>query len=781
MSEPATGLERGADHQPRTPALRRVLHLALAWLLIASAAAAHAQSATPAHIRRARRFLAGRRQASAAAQLDRARAQHRAMLALPRTATLSAAWTPVGPAQVLSSTFGLVTGRVSALAIDPADPSGNTVYLGATGGGLWRSTNAAGPAAAVTFTPLTDSLPVFSANAGSSGNPSLSIGAIAIGGGVLLAGTGDPNDATDSYYGAGLLRSVDNGATFTLIQGSQDGVAGNHSFFGLGVAGLAFSSANPQLVVAAFSQAAEGTLVNAPDALNSVMGLYYSTDAGVTWHMASLFDGSQTVQQPLPSGGNGGGNAVTAVVWNPIRKLFLAAVRFHGYYSSPDGETWTRLTAQPGTGLTTAACPPGTNGPGSAACPIFRGALAVQPVTGDTFALTTDLANKDQGLWQDVCALSGSACASNAVQFGKDLAPPGASPLESGYGAAGGSTVIPQADYDLSLAAISSGTDTLLLAGTVDLYRCSLAAGCTLRNATNAQNGCTSPAGVAPAQHTLAAVSVSGTPLVFTGTDGGLYRSADGVAVTGPGCSTADAQHFQNLNAGLGSLAEVTSFAQHPSDPGTLLAGLGALGSAGTGSAANPWPQLATGEGGTVAIDPATPANWTLSSAAGVSLARCTSGSACTPADFTLPATIGPAQVASDVSAIDAPWLLDPALTSGVLIGTCRVWRGPAASGTLWSAANAISRPFATPAATACGATPPVIRSLTALLAGFAGGYCAAGGSRSSGFFIRSSAAPGSGLSAEASSCDTCHICVSFRTCSNAGMPDSRMPFFTFQ
>ena len=29
--------------------------------------------------------------------------------------------------------------------------------------------------------------------------------------GVILAGTGDPNDVLDSYYGAGILRSIDSG------------------------------------------------------------------------------------------------------------------------------------------------------------------------------------------------------------------------------------------------------------------------------------------------------------------------------------------------------------------------------------------------------------------------------------------------------------------------------------------------------------------------------------------------------------------------------------------
>ena len=132
---------------------------------------------------------------------------------------------------------------------------------------------------------------------------------------------------------------------------------GQPLFSGLGFAGFAWSSTTPGTVVAAVSQAAEGVLVNAPDATNSVMGLYYSTDAGVTWQMSTIMDGSQVVQTPLPSGGDLGGRAATAVVWNPVRQRFYAAIRYHGYYESADGVTWTRLAHQPGTGLTTTACP----------------------------------------------------------------------------------------------------------------------------------------------------------------------------------------------------------------------------------------------------------------------------------------------------------------------------------------------------------------------------------------------------------------------------------------
>jgi len=667
---------------------------------------AHAQGpVTKSQEARTQSFLNGRGDARA---LDAARREHQAMAArqlarpmIAQSSNLSAAWTAVGPMQVASQSFGTVTGRVTSLAIDPADLTGNTLYVGTTGGGVWKSVNAAGPVAQVQFTPLTDTLPVFSSGA----TASLSIGALGMANGVLLAGTGDPNDASDSYYGTGILRSTDGGVTWTLAQQSLDGVAGNHSFLGLSVSGFAFSSANPALVVAGLGQAAEGDIVNAAQTNNAVKGLYYSNDAGATWHMATVMDGSQTVQAASMFSSSGGGNTVTAVVWNAVRKMFYAAVRYHGYYQSADGVTWTRLANQPGAGLTTTACPTNPGTTGSSVCPIFRGALAVQPATGDTFALTVDAANGDQGLYQDLCGLNGSNCASAVPLFANKL---NAAPMESGT-----VKTIVEGDYSLSLAASPSGTDTLLYAGTVDLYRCSLAAGCTLRNTTNSQNGCTTPANVAPSQHAIAVLGGAGGPLLFLGNDGGLWRSTDGVAETGAPCSPSDPSHFQNLNSGLGSLAEVISFAQDPANAATLLAGLGELGTAGTGSVTNSWPQLATGEGGTVAIDQTNSQLWYLSTDAGVNIARCTKGSTCAASDFTT-TVIDATQIANDLSAIHAPWLIDPGLDSNMLIGTCRAWRGPATGGSLWSSSNAISRPFAAANAGGCSATFGVVRSLAA-------------------------------------------------------------------
>lgn len=632
--------------------------------------------------------------------------------------TVSPAWQPLGPSQVASSAYGKVTGRVTAISIDPSDANGNTVYLGTAGGGVWKSTNAAGAASDVSFAPLTDTLPVFNANAGATAIPSLSIGAVIAKGNIVLAGTGDPNNATDSFYSEGLLRSADGGLTWTLVRGSDDAPNQNYLFRGRAFAGLAWSTANAGTVVAAVSDSARGNAMGAVDGIaasESVMGLYYSTDAGASWHMSTLMDGTEVVQQAGPAGSLTGGNAATSVVWNPVRQRFYAAVRFHGYYESADGgKTWTRLAQQPGTRLTATACPVNQNLPGSSGCPIFRGALAVEPVSGDMYALTVSSDNTDQGLWRDVCAASGGACA-GSVAFGQRL---GEGSFEDS-----GSTTILQGDYNLSLAAVASGvgpnSDTVVLAGTVDLYRCSVASGCaTMRNTTNALNACQAPARVAPAQHAIAARAVAGgLPVVLVGNDGGLWRSSDGVNQQGPPCDPSDAAHFENLNGGLGSLAQVAHLAQHPTDPANLIAGMGANGTAATTMARTDgfgaWSQLAASEGGAVAIDPANPDLWYVSTAAGVSIARCASGGACTASDFAGIPAIGPGQVASDRSPVDTPWLLDPGMPANLIAGTCRVWRG-AADGTGWPGSDEISTILGTPINGVCGDTNAMVRSLAA-------------------------------------------------------------------
>ena len=56
---------------------------------------------------------------------------------LSQTDALSSeAWTAVGPAAITGA-----SGQVSTIAVDPSDPSGNTVYVAGASGGIWKTTD----------------------------------------------------------------------------------------------------------------------------------------------------------------------------------------------------------------------------------------------------------------------------------------------------------------------------------------------------------------------------------------------------------------------------------------------------------------------------------------------------------------------------------------------------------------------------------------------------------------------------------------------------------------
>ncbi len=338
-------------------------------------------------VRRERWQAAGRRSvgtnsAALRSQAIRQKLQMRAVnIANPATAIVSGAWTSLGPFALPSDAsgiglqdYGWVSGRATAVAIDPNDLSGNTVYAGGAYAGVWKSKNAgaANPdPGLVLWHPLTDD------------QPTLAVGAIAVqpqlsnpnaNTSVVLVETGETNSSGDSYYGLGILRSINGGSTWALIsyanagsQGCSQPSPGTHSFAGLGFSKIVFSSANPNLVVAATASASEGILEGLENPVIANRGLYYSTDAGISWNAANVADAGVSISA----------SSVTSVAYNAAATIFYAAIRFHGIYSSRDGITWTRLGAQPGV-LGSAPCPSLTalqNG-----CPIYRGEIAVVSV-----------------------------------------------------------------------------------------------------------------------------------------------------------------------------------------------------------------------------------------------------------------------------------------------------------------------------------------------------------------------------------------------------------------
>ncbi len=615
------------------------------------------------------------------------------------TAALNVPWAPRAPQSLTGAATGPAGGRVLSVAVDPGDASGNTVYIG-TSGGVFKSTNAAA-ASGTTFVPVTDLVPAV--DVAHSHINLVNIGAVTVQPGrtgVVIAGTGDPTNEPDSLYGTGILRSADGGNSWATITGSRDLTTGldQNSFFGEAFSGFAWSTTAPNTVVAAVTTAPGAYQANAGYAGtgdSSASGLYYSVDAGQTWQLATVQDG---LNQALQAPGRKAGVMALAVVWNPIRQIFVAALRNHGFYMSQDGVAWSRLQNQPGSALNIQVC----HYPGSVNCPIYSAALAVQPGSGDMFAVTASQSDVDNGLWEDLCGASGGTCSTPLPVFGKQISI--ANTVETSQG------VISGASHALGLSAIPSGSDTLLFAGTQDIFRCSLAAGCAWRNATNV-NGCAA-AKVGPNQHGAAWMPSSTT--LFFANDRGLWRSRDAVGQQQAVCSADDAAHFDNLNATLGSLAEVTSLSVDPTDPDQLIAGMGALGMA-AGSDGG-WQLMLNGPGGYTGIGwGANAGTWFATSGAGVSISSCARGGSCSAADFGTGFVIGNGQVSGDGSALSAPavWVLDPENPARMLVATCRVWRG-AADGTNWTAASTLSGMLDGNTASACQSGNTQVSALVA-------------------------------------------------------------------
>ncbi len=118
------------------------------------------------------------------------------------------AWVPLGPACIPNGQLGYdstgrgpVAGRVTCLALSPADPD-NTIYIGTANGGVWRSTDVG-----KTWTPLMDD------------KVSLSIGAMQFhpaDPNLLYIATGEGNRGGETFFGNGLMIHNTSADTWSL-------------------------------------------------------------------------------------------------------------------------------------------------------------------------------------------------------------------------------------------------------------------------------------------------------------------------------------------------------------------------------------------------------------------------------------------------------------------------------------------------------------------------------------------------------------------------------------
>jgi hypothetical protein len=605
-------------------------------------------------------------------------------------------WVSLGPSPLASDATGngsqdynWVSGRATSVLIDPADATGNTVLLGGAYGGLWKSTNAGSKSATpglVTWQALIDD------------QSTLAVGAIALQPGnsnVILVGTGEANSSGDSYYGMGILRSTDGGATWTQITSAASG----QSFLGIGFSHIAFSTTNTNLAVASTASDIGFDFGLEQDAVSTARGLYYSADAGATWHRVTL------PTNTVPA-------SVKGVVFDPSQGAngtFYAAIRRHGIYSSTDGQNFTRLATQPTAGLTSANCPANSN---SSSCPIYRAEFAVTPGRNELYVWIVDVQSGtevDDGIWRTT---NGGTSWTQISETGITHCGDSAFGADSGCG-------VQQGAYNLELAAVPNSTGTDVYAGTINIYKCTLTSNtqtaCSQGSWLNLTHvyGCSilgEPAHVHPDQHGLAFMVASGKAPGYFAHDGGISRTLDGYTGLTTGSCTGTNQ-FDSLSQTLGSMTEFVSFSVHPTSADIMLGGTQDNGSpkSDTATSSTQWQNALSGDGGYNAINPNPgPASvgdgvagdeWFVSNPHSL-IGVCENGTACNDTNTFIEALPGfPNNGNIDRGAFYTPYILDPQNTNEMLIGTCRIWRGDTAS----SVFTELSVNFDTLNTTLCG------------------------------------------------------------------------------
>jgi photosystem II stability/assembly factor-like uncharacterized protein len=201
-------------------------------------------------------------------------------------------------------------GRSLTAAGIPGDPT--TYYFGATGGGVWKSTDGA-----VSWTPVFD-------KEGTS-----SIGSLAVANanpGIIYAGTGEACIRGDISQGDGVYKSLDGGRTWKNV-GLRDSRA---------IGKIVIHPTNPDIVFVA--------ALGHPFGANAERGIFRTVDGGKTWEKVLYKDensgGIDVALDPQNP------NILFAALWQAQRTPWSMSNGGPGsglYRSSDGGTTWKQL------------------------------------------------------------------------------------------------------------------------------------------------------------------------------------------------------------------------------------------------------------------------------------------------------------------------------------------------------------------------------------------------------------------------------------------------------